>query len=114
MPLNTFSTGLNGTASVGPKGLNIGKPFLGSEANGVEAKEREKGCMCCEMDRAFEEVSAACRKIACVVDISQFHSDDKSPFGPVTMLYAMWHASAELEGYGQQGQLNQKVQAEQY
>lgn len=45
--------------------------------------------MCCEMDRAFEE----------------FHSaEDKSPWGPITMLWAMWHASAELEGYGQQGE----------
>nr|XP_019009672.1 ubiquitin carboxyl-terminal hydrolase 22/27/51 [Kwoniella pini CBS 10737]OCF48453.1 ubiquitin carboxyl-terminal hydrolase 22/27/51 [Kwoniella pini CBS 10737] len=44
------------------------------------------GCMCCEMDRAFEE----------------FYNEDKSPYGPITMLYAMWHASAELEGYGQQ------------
>lgn len=34
----------------------------------------------------------------------QFHSEDKAPFGPITMLYAMWHASAELEGYGQQGE----------
>lgn len=39
----------------------------------------------------------------------QFHNEDKSPFGPVTMLYAMWHASAELEGYGQQGLYHQKV-----
>lgn len=46
--------------------------------------------MCCEMDRAFEE----------------FHSaEDKSPWGPITMLWAMWHASAELEGYGQQGEI---------
>lgn len=42
--------------------------------------------MCCEMDKAFEE----------------FYNEDKSPFGPITMLYAMWHASTELEGYGQQ------------
>jgi ubiquitin carboxyl-terminal hydrolase 22/27/51 len=34
----------------------------------------------------------------------QFHSDERSPFGPITMLYSMWHASTELEGYGQQGE----------
>jgi hypothetical protein len=33
----------------------------------------------------------------------KFHSEDRSPWGPITMLYTMWHASAELEGYGQQG-----------
>ncbi|WVQ81646.1 hypothetical protein IAT38_003771 [Cryptococcus sp. DSM 104549] len=70
----------------GSKGLLVGKPFLGAEGNGAVGAEREKGCMCCEMDRAFEE----------------FYNEDKSPFGPVTMLYAMWHASAELEGHGQQ------------
>ncbi|KAL7421461.1 hypothetical protein Q5752_004348 [Cryptotrichosporon argae] len=68
--------------SNGSRGLQIGKPLVGDGA----AAERDKGCMCCEMDRAFEE----------------FYSQDKSPFGPITMLYAMWHASAELEGYGQQ------------
>ena len=31
--------------------------------------------------------------------------DEKMPYGPITMLYAMWHASVELEGYGQQGWL---------
>ncbi|WVF65721.1 hypothetical protein IAT40_000452 [Kwoniella sp. CBS 6097] len=70
----------------GSKGLSLGKPFLGSEANGAPGNDREKGCMCCEMDKAFEE----------------FYNEDKSPYGPITMLYAMWHASAELEGYGQQ------------
>lgn len=103
VPLNTFNTGVNGSTSAPPKGLNLGKPFLGSEANGVEAKEREKGCMCCEMDRAFEEVSAPSEGAVHVADVFQFYSDEKTPFGPVTMLYAMWHASAELEGYGQQG-----------
>jgi len=34
----------------------------------------------------------------------QFHNEDKSPYGPITMLYSMWHASTELEGYGQQGE----------
>nr|XP_019047792.1 ubiquitin carboxyl-terminal hydrolase 22/27/51 [Kwoniella bestiolae CBS 10118]OCF26722.1 ubiquitin carboxyl-terminal hydrolase 22/27/51 [Kwoniella bestiolae CBS 10118] len=71
----------------GSKGLSVGKPFLGAEApNGAPGMDREKGCMCCEMDRAFEE----------------FYNEDNSPYGPITMLYAMWHASAELEGYGQQ------------
>ncbi|OCF60293.1 ubiquitin carboxyl-terminal hydrolase 22/27/51 [Kwoniella mangroviensis CBS 10435] len=71
----------------GSKGLSVGKPFLGAEApNGAPGIDREKGCMCCEMDRAFEE----------------FYNEDNSPYGPITMLYAMWHASAELEGYGQQ------------
>lgn len=62
--------------------------------------------MCCELDRAFEEVStcdAYCDPHLTVY--AQFHNDDKSPYGPITMLYAMWHASAELEGYGQQGEL---------
>lgn len=69
------------------RGLGAGRPFLGLTAeSGQVGQDREKGCMCCEMDRAFEE----------------FHGGDKSPFGPITMLYAMWHASAELEGYGQQ------------
>ena len=36
----------------------------------------------------------------------QFHSEDRSPWGPITMLYTMWHASAELEGYGQQGTMD--------
>ncbi|ORX38918.1 putative ubiquitin specific protease [Kockovaella imperatae] len=65
-------------------GSGIGKLITGPD--GAPSTEREKGCMCCEMDRAFEE----------------FHNHDKAPFGPITMLYAMWHASAELEGYGQQ------------
>ncbi|KAL1406081.1 hypothetical protein Q8F55_007764 [Vanrija albida] len=71
----------------GSRGLAVGRPFIGTETpGGSTPADREKGCMCCEMDRAFEE----------------FHNDDTSPFGPVTMLYSMWHASAELEGYGQQ------------
>ncbi|WVR09196.1 hypothetical protein IAU60_006258 [Kwoniella sp. DSM 27419] len=71
----------------GSKGLGLGKPFLANDGgNGPPGPEREKGCMCCEMDRAFEE----------------FYNEDKSPYGPITMLYAMWHASAELEGHGQQ------------
>lgn len=55
----------------GSKGLAVGRPFLGSEsfngigngnANGIlngsgVGNDRERGCMCCEMDRAFEEVS---------------------------------------------------------
>lgn len=50
----------------GSKGLAIGKPFLGSAesnngsvngtSNGSAPSDRDKGCMCCEMDRAFEEV----------------------------------------------------------
>ncbi|RSH95407.1 hypothetical protein EHS25_000494 [Saitozyma podzolica] len=70
------------------RGLAVGKPYLGTPdgSGGAVGPDREKGCMCCELDRAFEE----------------FYNDDKSPFGPVTMLYSMWHASAELEGYGQQ------------
>ncbi|OWZ41330.1 hypothetical protein LQV05_004800 [Cryptococcus neoformans] len=71
----------------GGKGLLVGKPFLGVENGpGAVGSDRERGCMCCEMDKAFEE----------------FYNEDKSPFGPITMLYAMWHASTELEGYGQQ------------
>ncbi|GMK59308.1 hypothetical protein CspeluHIS016_0703230 [Cutaneotrichosporon spelunceum] len=66
----------------GPRGLAVGKP---AGMDGTPG-EREKGCLCCEMDRAFEE----------------FYADDSSPFGPITMLYSMWHASSELEGYGQQ------------
>ncbi|KIS00120.1 ubiquitin carboxyl-terminal hydrolase 22/27/51 [Cryptococcus deuterogattii 2001/935-1] len=73
----------------GGKGLLVGKPFLGVENGpGAVGSDRERGCMCCEMDKAFEE----------------FYNEDKSPFGPITMLYAMWHASTELEGYGQQDQ----------
>ena len=60
--------------------------------------------MCCEMDRAFEEASLSRNVHLWHSDYKQFHNEDKSPFGPVTMLYAMWHASAELEGYGQQGE----------
>ncbi|RXK37144.1 ubiquitin carboxyl-terminal hydrolase 22/27/51 [Tremella mesenterica] len=62
------------------------KAYFMSDKHNRVGQDRERGCMCCELDRAFEE----------------FHADDKSPYGPVTMLYAMWHASAELEGYGQQ------------
>jgi ubiquitin carboxyl-terminal hydrolase 22/27/51 len=53
----------------GSKGLAVGRPFLGSDngngtgngggsssSSGV-GNDRERGCMCCEMDRAFEEVS---------------------------------------------------------
>lgn len=73
----------------GPRGLNVGRPNFGdpstANGNGTPA-DRERGCMCCEMDRAFDE----------------FYNDDTSPFGPITMLYAMWHASSELEGHGQQ------------
>ena len=43
------------------KGLVSGRPYLGAEA-GVVGSDREKGCMCCEMDRAFEEVGAALRE----------------------------------------------------
>jgi ubiquitin carboxyl-terminal hydrolase 22/27/51 len=41
------------------RGLAVGKPFLGTDfnGNGTIASDRERGCMCCEMDRAFEEVS---------------------------------------------------------
>ena len=46
--------------------------------------------------------------------VVQFHNHDKSPFGPITMLYSMWHASAELEGYGQQGELKVDRCAEKY
>ncbi|ODN82055.1 hypothetical protein, variant [Cryptococcus amylolentus CBS 6039] len=71
----------------GSRGLLTGKPFLGVENGpGQVGGDREKGCMCCEMDKAFEE----------------FYKEDKSPFGPITMLYSMWHASTELEGHGQQ------------
>lgn len=73
----------------GARGLAVGKPSLGETPAGTPAGtpgDRERGCMCCEMDRAFDE----------------FYSDDTTPFGPITMLYAMWHASSELEGHGQQ------------
>jgi ubiquitin carboxyl-terminal hydrolase 22/27/51 len=40
----------------GSRGLAVGKPFLGGGTEGPDL-DREKGCMCCEMDRAFEEVS---------------------------------------------------------
>jgi len=41
------------------RNLAIGRPFLGSEfaSSGTIGNDRERGCMCCEMDRAFEEVS---------------------------------------------------------
>lgn len=58
----------------GSKGLAVGKPYLGLENGSVNgngngngngnvngAGDRDKGCMCCEMDRAFEEVSHASR-----------------------------------------------------
>ena len=43
----------------GSRGLAVGKPFLGGDtaAGALVSVEREKGCMCCEMDRAFEEVN---------------------------------------------------------
>lgn len=41
----------------GGKGLLVGKPFLGVEKGpGAVGSDRERGCMCCEMDKAFEEV----------------------------------------------------------
>lgn len=45
-------------ASATPRGLGVGKPFTGLDAGGDHGSSvaREKGCMCCEMDRAFEEV----------------------------------------------------------
>ena len=88
----------------GSRGLGCGKPFLGPE--GTVTSEREKGCMCCEMDRAFEEVRCDITEL-----IKQFHSEASSPFGPITMLYSMWHASTELEGYGQQGDFSWKMQS---
>jgi ubiquitin carboxyl-terminal hydrolase 22/27/51 len=89
----------------GSKGLAVGKPYIGIGGQEGDMTDREKGCMCCEMDRAFEEVCdfwLLARQKA--DDTWKFHNEDKSPFGPVTMLYAMWHASAELEGHGQQGE----------
>jgi len=59
--------------------------------------------MCCEMDRAFEEVNSLPWPLPVKRANQQFHSENRSPWGPITMLYTMWHASAELEGYGQQG-----------
>jgi ubiquitin carboxyl-terminal hydrolase 22/27/51 len=96
----------------GSKGLAVGRPFLGSDNGSVNGTtngsgiggDRERGCMCCEMDRAFEEVSQLQRARRGFKLKEQFYNEDKSPFGPITMLYTMWHASAELEGYGQQGQ----------
>jgi ubiquitin carboxyl-terminal hydrolase 22/27/51 len=42
------------------RSLAVGKPYLGAQdGNGVFGADREKGCMCCEMDRAFEEVSVS-------------------------------------------------------
>lgn len=44
----------------GGKGLLVGKPFLGVENGpGAVGSDRERGCMCCEMDKAFEEVTSA-------------------------------------------------------
>jgi len=38
-------------------GLKRGRPYLGADFEpGSVPSDREKGCMCCEMDRAFEEV----------------------------------------------------------
>ena len=46
----------------GGKGLLVGKPFLGVENGpGAVGSDRERGCMCCEMDKAFEEVMSAVR-----------------------------------------------------
>jgi ubiquitin carboxyl-terminal hydrolase 22/27/51 len=70
----------------GSRGLAVGRPNMGTDSGTGTPSDRERGCMCCEMDRAFDE----------------FYSDDTTPFGPVTMLYSMWHASTELEGHGQQ------------
>jgi ubiquitin carboxyl-terminal hydrolase 22/27/51 len=41
------------------RGLAVGKPYLGTPdgSGGAVGPDREKGCMCCELDRAFEEVS---------------------------------------------------------
>jgi ubiquitin carboxyl-terminal hydrolase 22/27/51 len=41
------------------RGLAVGKPYLGTPdgGGGAVGPDREKGCMCCELDRAFEEVS---------------------------------------------------------
>lgn len=82
----------------GSRNLGIGKPYLG--ADGTVSSDRDKGCMCCELDRAFQEVSLLGQGRLTL----QFHNEDKSPYGPITMLYSMWHASTELEGYGQQGE----------
>ena len=38
----------------GSRGLAVGRPVVGED--GTVSPDREKGCMCCEMDRAFEEV----------------------------------------------------------
>lgn len=35
--------------------------------------------------------------------ICQFYGGDLTPFGPTSMLAAMWKASDELAGYAQQG-----------
>lgn len=49
----------------GTKGLGAGRPFLGPE--GTVSSDREKGCMCCEMDRAFEEASRSHVRANCPV-----------------------------------------------
>jgi len=41
--------------SNGSRNLGTGKPYLGPD--GTVGPDRDKGCMCCELDRAFEEAS---------------------------------------------------------
>ncbi|KAH8089290.1 hypothetical protein HD553DRAFT_268229, partial [Filobasidium floriforme] len=68
---------------------------LGAEENGpgglIGVKLSDLGlglgeCMNCEMDGAFAEA----------------YGGDSTPFGPITMLFAMWKANTELAGYAQQ------------
>jgi hypothetical protein len=65
--------------------------------------------MNCEMDGAFAEVRGVtmtrahnCQPDHCLSD-PQAYGGDSTPFGPITMLFAMWKANTELAGYAQQG-----------
>jgi hypothetical protein len=91
---------------------------LGVEENGpgglIGVKLSDLGlglgeCMNCEMDGAFAEVREhavfhpqSCRSNSSPFD-HQAYGGDSSPFGPITMLFAMWKTNTELAGYAQQG-----------
>jgi ubiquitin carboxyl-terminal hydrolase 22/27/51 len=91
---------------------------LGAEENGpgglIGVKLSDLGlglgeCMNCEMDGAFAEVRGVtmtrahnCQPDHCLSD-PQAYGGDSAPFGPITMLFAMWKANTELAGYAQQG-----------
>ncbi|KAI9285198.1 hypothetical protein BC943DRAFT_51018 [Umbelopsis sp. AD052] len=58
--------------------------FLSDRHNYKSCKR--KYCMCCEMDKLFE----------------QLYSGERSPYGPCTFLQSMWLSLKELAGYAQQ------------